>query len=239
MFLEINDLVKYYGSGESRVKVLQGITAGVEKGKICVILGSSGCGKSTLLNIVGGIEKPDGGYVSINGEKLADMSEKELTQYRRKHLGYVFQDSDSQLFMSTIYEDVAFAPRNYGKNREEVDRCVMQALQQVHLEAKKDKPIYQLSGGEKKLASIATVLAMPTKLMLLDEPSVALDPRNRRNLINVLNGLPVAKLIASHDLDFIHATCSKVVLLSQDGSVSIHPASVLLNNQALLEQQGF
>ena len=90
-FLEISDLVKYYGQGESRVKVLQGITAGVEKGHICVILGSSGCGKSTLLNIIGGIETPDGGFVSIGGEKLSDMSERKPTLYRRKHLGYVFQ----------------------------------------------------------------------------------------------------------------------------------------------------
>ena len=102
MFLEINELVKYYGSGGSRVKVLQGVTDGVEKGNICVILGSSGCGKSTLLNIVGGIEKPDGGYVSINGEKLADMSEKKLTRYRRKHLGYVFQFYNL-IFMRWIY----------------------------------------------------------------------------------------------------------------------------------------
>lgn len=91
MFLEIKSIEKYYGTGENRTKVLKGITTGVEKGKICVLLGPSGSGKSTLLNIIGGIEKADGGSIAIDGSKIEDMNEKQLSLYRRNHLGYVFQ----------------------------------------------------------------------------------------------------------------------------------------------------
>ena len=91
MFLEISDIRKHFGEGESRVDVLRGINAGIEKGEICVLLGPSGSGKSTLLNIIGGIDSADSGYISINSEKTADMNEKKLTLYRRKHLGYIFQ----------------------------------------------------------------------------------------------------------------------------------------------------
>ena len=91
MFLEIKGIEKYYGTGENRTKVLKGITTGVEKGRICVLLGPSGSGKSTLLNIIGGIEKADGGSISIDGSKIEDMNEKQLSLYRRNHLGYVFQ----------------------------------------------------------------------------------------------------------------------------------------------------
>ena len=91
MFLEISGIKKHFGEGESRVDVLKGIDAQIEKGEICVLLGPSGSGKSTLLNIIGGIDNPDSGYISINGERTADMNEKALTLYRRKHLGYIFQ----------------------------------------------------------------------------------------------------------------------------------------------------
>ena len=91
MFLEISNIKKHFGEGESRIEVLKGINVGIEKGEFCVLLGPSGSGKSTLLNIIGGIDSADSGYISINGEKTADMSEKALTMYRRKHLGYIFQ----------------------------------------------------------------------------------------------------------------------------------------------------
>ena len=91
MFLEIKNIRKHYGEGESRVEVLKGIDIEIEKGEICVLLGPSGSGKSTLLNIIGGIDYADDGYIAINGDKIEDMNEKQLTRYRRKHLGYVFQ----------------------------------------------------------------------------------------------------------------------------------------------------
>ena len=114
----------------------------------------------------------------------------------------------------------------------------MDALRQVGLEDSRDKQVYKLSGGEKKLASIATALAMGSQLMLLDEPTVGLDPRNRRRLIQMLGSLPCAKLIASHDLDFIYDTCSRVVLLANKGVAAVGTTEEVLRNQSLLENNG-
>ena len=177
MFLEINDLVKYYGQGESRVKVLQGITAGVEKGKICVILGSSGCGKSTLLNIIGGIETPDGGYVSIDGEKLSDMSEKKLTQYRRKHLGYVFQFYNliPNLTVRENIEVGAFL----GKNTLDVDDL----MKTLGLWEHRNKIPNQLSGGQQQRTAIGRAIVKNPDILLCDEPTGALDYKTSKEIL--------------------------------------------------------
>ena len=182
-FLEISDLVKYYGQGESRVKVLQGITASVEKGRICVILGSSGCGKSTLLNIVGGIEKPDGGYVSINGEKLADMSEKKLTRYRRKHLGYVFQFYNliPNLTVRENIEVGAFL----GSNTLDVDEL----MKTLGLWEHRNKIPNQLSGGQQQRTAIGRAIVKNPDILLCDEPTGALDYATSKELLKLLEEL--------------------------------------------------
>lgn len=165
------------------------------------------------------------------------MVKKSLSKIREK-LGYVFQDADSQLFMSHVYEDLAFAPRNYGLSESEVEKRVQKALEMVHIEHLKDKQIYKMSGGEKKLVSIATILAMMPDAILMDEPSVALDPKNRRNLIHVLNGFKQLKIIASHDLDMILDTCSRVILMSDGRIIRDGDAREILSDRELLEANG-
>lgn len=234
--LEIENLSFAYGSLRDRSEkaVLSNLNLYIEKKESVGLIGENGAGKSTLLKLLTGLLDMQEGKVRVSG---LEMKKENLNKIRAE-IGYVFQDSDSQLFMSTVYEDVAFAPRNYGKSGEELQEAAMSALRQVHMEDKKDRQIYRLSGGEKKLAAIATVLAVGTKLMLLDEPSVALDPKNRRNLIRILNDLPGAKIVASHDLDFVYDTCERVVLLSGGKIAADGDAKEILTDRELLERHG-
>jgi cobalt/nickel transport system ATP-binding protein len=140
--------------------------------------------------------------------------------------------------MSTVYEDVAFAPRNYGLPEAEVDRRVMNALEMTGITHLKDKQIYKMSGGEKKLASIATILSMTPDIILMDEPSIALDPRNRRKLIHILNSFEHLKIIASHDLDMILDTCSRTILMAEGRIICDGPTKEVLSNRELLENNG-
>ena len=234
--LEIENLSFAYGNlrGNSQKSVLNNMNLFIENGESVGLIGENGAGKSTFLKLLTGLLDMQEGKVRVSGLEM----KKENFRKIRTEIGYVFQDSDSQLFMSTVYEDVAFAPRNYGKSEEEIQTAAMSALRQVHMDDKKDRQIYRLSGGEKKLAAIATVLAVGTKLMLLDEPSVALDPKNRRNLIHILNELPGAKIIASHDLDFVYDTCKRVILLSGGKIAADGGAKEILTDRELLEGHG-
>lgn len=180
MFLELNGVEKYYGEGDSRVHVLQGITAGVEKGKICVMLGSSGCGKSTLLNIIGGIESADGGSVSINGEKLADMNEKKLSLYRRNHLGYVFQFYNL-IPNLTVRENIEVGAY-LGKNTLDIDEL----LHTLGLWEHRHKVPNQLSGGQQQRTSIGRAIVKNPDLLLCDEPTGALDYKTSKDILQLI-----------------------------------------------------
>lgn len=230
--LEIRNVSFSYKENPAGGTVLKDICFALPAGERVGLIGSNGVGKSTLLKLLTGILVPDEGSIRICGME----AEKKNWGRIRKRMGYVFQDSDSQLFMPTVYADVSFAPRNYGYSEEEVEKLTENALRTVHMEASRDKQIYRLSGGEKKLAAIAGILALGPELILMDEPSAALDPKNRRNLIRILNGLPAAQIIASHDLDFIYDTCSRVILL-YDGKIEAdRKAEEILRNRRLLEQ---
>lgn len=230
MILNADNLSFSYGEHQ----VLNQLCIQVEAGESVGIIGCNGAGKSTLLKLFCGIEAGYQGSLELFGMQAAQRNMTAI----RKNLGYVFQDSDSQLFMTTVYEDVAFAPQNYGYDREEVHRRTMDALKKVHMEDCAERQVYRLSGGQKKLAAIATVLSMEPELLLMDEPSAALDPQNRRNLIGVINELQYSKVIASHDLDFIYDTCERTVLLADGRIVADGSSREILTNRELLEEYG-
>jgi len=226
--IEVKDLRYAYDSGKN---VLQGVGFCAREGETIGLIGANGAGKSTLLRLLVGLDLRFEGEIIIDGITL----EKKTLESIRAKTGYVFQDSDSQMFMTTVAEDVAFAPRSYGLPEDEVERRVAGALSQVHIEHLRDKSVYKLSGGEKKLAAIATILSMEPQVILMDEPSVALDPKNRRNLIHVINELKGTKIIASHDLDFILDTCSRTILISEGQIISDGPSLDILRDRELLE----
>lgn len=221
-------------SYDEKRKTLSDISLAINKGEAVGIIGANGAGKSTLMKVMLGL------LPTYTGEcNVCDLSvEKKNYAKIRKHLGYVFQDSESQLFMQNVYEDVAFGPRNYGKKGKELEECVTFALEKIHITHLKDQPVYKLSGGEKKLVAIATILAMNPDVLVMDEPSVALDPKNRRNLIRILNELSYTKLITSHDLDFIWDTCSRCILMNEGRIVADGSTKDILSNKELLEANG-
>jgi cobalt/nickel transport system ATP-binding protein len=179
--------------------VLKGASLSLDQGERLAISGHNGAGKSTLLRMVVGLLKPERGKVrafGINCQSEADF------QAVRRRAGFVFQDPDDQLFCPTVAEDIAFGPLNLGKTREEVIEIVDSVLLQLDLTYLKDRVTYKLSGGEKRLVSLATVLAMDPDVLLLDEPTNALDEKNEARLIEILSGLPQAMIIVSHDADF-------------------------------------
>lgn len=229
--IEIENLSFSYGNEK---QVLTDINVSVSNQVSLGLIGANGAGKSTLLKLLVGLLSDYRGQININDLLL---NKKNLSKIRKK-VGYVFQDSDSQLFLSTVYEDVAFGPKNEGCSEKEVEQHVMDALKKVHMEAFKDRQVYRLSGGQKKLASIATILSMKPSIILLDEPSIALDPKNRRNLIQILNDMKELKIIASHDLDLIYDTCERTILLADGKIIKDGKTKDILTDKKLLEENG-
>lgn len=229
--IDVEDVSFSYDGG---TPTLDRISFAAGEGESVGIIGANGVGKSTLLKLLVGLQMNFTGRIRVGEIPL----EKGTLGTVREKIGYVFQDSDSQLFMPSVYEDVAFAPRNYGLPEEEVRRRAEQALAAVHIENLRDRQIYKLSGGQKKLASVATILSMTPDIILMDEPSAALDPGNRRNLIGILNGFRHLKIIASHDLDFIWDTCERTILMAGGRIVLDGAAKEILSDEALLAANG-
>ena len=210
--------------------VVENLTFSIKKGENVGLIGANGAGKSTIMKLMLGLITGSG-EIKVDG---LPMNKENLAEIRRK-IGFVLQDSDNQMFMPTVYEDMIFGPRNYGLSKEETEIRVDDILSQLGLQSLKHRPNHKISGGEKRMAAIATILAMEPEMILMDEPSTALDPVNRRTVINTINRLPQTKLIASHDLDMILDTCQRVILLSHGAIVADGDAETILRDKALLE----
>ncbi|MBO6055219.1 MAG: ABC transporter ATP-binding protein [Oscillospiraceae bacterium] len=217
-------------SYEKGIPVLKNLSFRIERGESVGLIGANGAGKTTLMRALLGLQAAEG-TILVDGIPLEKAS---LAQVRRK-LGFVLQNSDNQMFMPTVLEDLIFAPMNYGLSREEAEARADRTLSQLGLEDLKNRHNHKLSGGEKRMAAIATILAMDPEAILMDEPTSALDPYNRRMVIRTICALPQTKLITSHDLDMILDTCSRVLLLDRGELVADGPAEVILRDRDLLE----
>ena len=225
--IKLEDLRFEYEKG---LPVIDGVSLEIKDGESVGLIGPNGAGKSTLFMLMLGLLSGSG---SISADGI-ELSKKTLPQIRAK-LGLLMQDSDDQMFMPTVYEDLVFAPKNYGLSDAETEERVKRVLSGLGIEYLRDRHNHKISGGEKRLAAIATLLVMEPSVLLMDEPTNALDPANRRLVINTVKALPQTKLIASHDLDMVWDCCERVVLLSGGRVASDGPREEILRDRKLLE----
>ncbi len=195
--------------------VLNGANMLLEAGQRLSLTGPNGAGKSTLLRITLGLQRPSSGTVTVFGKPR--QAEADFHEVRR-HIGLVFQDPDDQLFCPTVAEDIAFGPLNLGKTRDEALAIVDRVLRDLDLMHLKERTTHKLSGGEKRLITLATVLAMEPQALLLDEPTNALDTKNEARLLEILQSLPQAILLVSHSPAFRDALAPDRLEL-QDGKL--------------------
>jgi cobalt/nickel transport system ATP-binding protein len=228
--VEIKDLRYAYPDG---TLALNGVTLEVGKGEALGLIGSNGAGKSTLLLHLNGILRGEG-HVRILGTEVTEKNAPQL----RSRVGMVFQDPENQLFMPTVYDDVGFGPLHLGRGKAEVDDSVRRALEAVDMLGFIRRTPHHLSIGEKKRIAIATVLSMDPEILMLDEPSSNLDPRHRRDLMELLGRLAMTKIIASHDLDFISRTCTCVALLDAGAIIAAGGTEAILGDRALMGRFG-
>jgi cobalt/nickel transport system ATP-binding protein len=214
---------------------LSGVTFDVQPGECVGLVGPNGAGKTTLFLRLCGVLPGKPGQVTVNGLDPADAAQRRKLP---ETVGVVFQNPDDQLFSPTVLEDVAFGPLNHGATAAEARDRANDALASVGLADAGDRVPFQLSGGQKRRAALAGVLAMRPAVLLLDEPSMFLDPRGRRELIGVVRNLPGTKLIATHDLDLVLDTCGRILVLDAGALHADGPAAVVLANPDLMARHG-
>ncbi|MHB1420841.1 MAG: energy-coupling factor ABC transporter ATP-binding protein [Bacillota bacterium] len=229
--IQANNLKYKYPDGR---QALNGVTFQILHGESVGIVGANGAGKSTLLMHLVGVLFPDEGEIRVGEVPVI----KKTLPVIRQSVGMVFQDPDDQLFMTTVYDDVAFGPRNYKLPEEEVEKRVKSSLETVGILHLMDRPPYKLSGGEKRAAAIATVLAIDPDILVMDEPSSALDPKSRRRLIKLLQRFAHTKILATHDLDMVLELCERTIILNDGKVITDGPTVEILTNVELMENCG-
>jgi cobalt/nickel transport system ATP-binding protein len=229
--IAVDNLTYTYPDG---TPALCGVSLEVVPGECMAIAGANGAGKSTLLQQLNGVLTPSSGSVTIGGIAVTHAT---LPQIRRM-VGTVFQDADDQLFMPTVFDDIAFGPLNMGLGPDEVRARVQHTLERLGIAHLRNRPPHRLSGGEKRRVAIATVLAMSPAILVLDEPSAGLDPRGRRQLIELLRSLPQTKIIATHDLEMVLDLAPRTICLNAGGVAADGDTVTLLRDTALMEACG-
>jgi len=213
-------------------KALDNVSFIVHHGESLGLIGANGAGKSTILLLIVGILFPEHGDILLGDVRI---TKKNLKLMRQK-LGMIFQNSDDQLFMPTLYDDIAFGPRNYKLDEDEVKIRVENALDEVGIRHLENRASYRLSGGEKRAAAIATVLSMTPDVLLMDEPTSTLDPKSRRRLINILKDFKHIKIITSHDLDMIYEVCDRVIVINNGKIETCGSTKDVLTDKELLNK---
>ena len=200
-----------------RDTVLDNLDFSLTRGNKIGLIGSNGSGKTTLFHIIMGLLKPSKGKIEILGDPV--INESDFRKIRHK-VGFLFQNSDDQLFCPTVLEDVAFGPLNQGKSNSEAKKIAKDTLEYLGLSGFEDRITYKLSGGEKRLVSLATVLSMDPEVLLLDEPTAGLDDKTKSALIQILADLDLSCIIISHEFDFLKETTDKAYML-KDKTISL------------------
>ena len=224
-----------------RFPALDDVSLEIHEGEKLALLGANGCGKSTLLKVLDGLVFPDEGAYEAFGAKVteANLEDEQFNRGFRSRIGFVFQNSDAQVFSPTVREEIAFGPLNMGLEREVVDFRVDDTLELLDIAGLADRAPYQLSGGQKKRVAIASVLVMNPDVLLFDEPTAALDPRTAEWLVNLivdLNRAGKTIVLATHDLDSLDVLADRCVVFSEDHRlVAQGPPAGVLADRALLE----
>ena len=227
--LAIEKLNYAYPDGHQAIR---DINLNIKEGESIALVGANGAGKSSLFKLIIGIAEIKEGSIKV--EELS-VGKKTLKDIRRK-VGMVFQNPDDQLFMTKVYDDIAFGPRNELLTEEEVEARVVNALEQLGITHLRDRMPHRLSGGEKRVIAIASVLAMNPRVILFDEPTSFLDPQARRNVINTLDSLKMTKIIATHDLDMALDICDRVIILHHGSVFADGTVKDILLDENLLSQ---
>ncbi|URN83286.1 energy-coupling factor ABC transporter ATP-binding protein [Acetobacterium wieringae] len=227
--LKIDKLNYAYPDGHQAIR---DINLTIEEGESIALVGANGAGKSSLFKLIVGVSEIKEGSIMV--DELA-VGKKTLKDIRRR-VGMVFQNPDDQLFMTKVYDDIAFGPRNELLDEHVVEERVVSAMEQLGIIHLRDRMPHRLSGGEKRVIAIASVLAMEPRVILFDEPTSFLDPQARRNVINTLDSLKMTKIIATHDLDMALDICDRVIILHHGSVFADGSVKDILLDEALLSQ---